>query len=41
VVLTLSCEKFRFFDKNLGEIGGIPRLLDIGHSAMTPTPLFR
>jgi len=30
VVLTLACGKFRFFDKNLGEIGGIPRLLDIG-----------
>jgi hydroxylamine reductase len=30
VVLTLACGKFRFFDKDLGEIGGIPRLLDIG-----------
>lgn len=30
MVLTLACGKFRFFDKNLGEIGGIPRLLDIG-----------
>lgn len=30
VVLTLACGKFRFFDKNLGDIGGIPRLLDIG-----------
>jgi hydroxylamine reductase len=30
VVLTLACGKFRFFDKELGEIGGIPRLLDIG-----------
>lgn len=30
VVMTLACGKFRFFDKNLGEIGGIPRLLDIG-----------
>ena len=30
VVLTLACGKFRFFDKNLGTIGGIPRLLDIG-----------
>ena len=29
-VLTLACGKFRFFDKNLGDIGGIPRLLDIG-----------
>jgi len=30
VVLTLACGKFRFFDRNLGDIGGIPRLLDIG-----------
>ena len=30
VVLTLACGKFRFFDKDLGSIGGIPRLLDIG-----------
>jgi len=30
MVLTLACGKFRFFDKNLGEIDGIPRLLDIG-----------
>jgi hydroxylamine reductase len=30
VVLTLACGKFRFFDKNLGNIDGIPRLLDIG-----------
>jgi hydroxylamine reductase len=30
VVLTLACGKFRFFDKELGQIGGIPRLLDIG-----------
>ena len=30
IVLTLACGKFRFFDKQLGEIGGIPRLLDIG-----------
>ncbi|NVM23735.1 MAG: hydroxylamine reductase [Desulfobacterales bacterium] len=30
VVLTLACGKFRFFDKDLGYIGGIPRLLDIG-----------
>ena len=29
-VLTLACGKFRFFDKNLGTIGDIPRLLDIG-----------
>ncbi len=30
VVLTLACGKFRFFDKDLGTIEGIPRLLDIG-----------
>jgi len=30
VVLTLACGKFRFFDKDLGNIGEIPRLLDIG-----------
>ena len=30
VVLTLACGKFRFFDMDLGDIGGIPRLLDIG-----------
>jgi hydroxylamine reductase len=30
VVLTLACGKFRFFDKDLGTIGGIPRLLDVG-----------
>ncbi len=30
IVLTLACGKFRFFDKDLGTIGGIPRLLDVG-----------
>jgi hydroxylamine reductase len=30
IVLTLACGKFRFFDKDLGNIGGIPRLLDVG-----------
>ena len=30
VVLTLACGKFRFFDKDLGNIGGLPRLLDVG-----------
>jgi hydroxylamine reductase len=30
IVLTLACGKFRFFDHDLGEIGGIPRLLDVG-----------
>ena len=30
IILTLACGKFRFFDKKLGDIGGIPRLLDMG-----------
>ncbi len=30
IILTLACGKFRFFDKDLGTIGGIPRLLDVG-----------
>jgi hydroxylamine reductase len=30
VVLTLACGKFRFFDKDLGAVDGIPRLLDVG-----------
>jgi hydroxylamine reductase len=30
IVLTLACGKFRFFDKNLGEISGLPRLMDVG-----------
>lgn len=30
IVLTLACGKFRFFDKKLGEIGGLPRLMDMG-----------
>ncbi len=30
IVLTLACGKYRFFDKDLGTIEGIPRLLDIG-----------
>ncbi len=30
IILTLGCAKFRFFDKELGDIGGIPRLLDVG-----------
>ncbi|CFX48257.1 Hydroxylamine reductase [Syntrophomonas zehnderi OL-4] len=29
-VLTLGCGKYRFYDKQLGTIGDIPRLLDIG-----------
>lgn len=29
-VLTLGCGKFRFFDKQIGSIGDIPRLLDVG-----------
>lgn len=30
LVLTLACGKFRFFDKDLGTAGGLPRLLDAG-----------
>jgi hydroxylamine reductase len=30
LVLTLACGKFRFYDKQMGDIGGIPRLLDMG-----------
>ena len=30
IILTLACGKFRFFDQDLGDIGGIPRLLDVG-----------
>jgi hydroxylamine reductase len=30
LVLTLACGKFRFFDKDIGQIDGIPRLLDVG-----------
>lgn len=29
-VLTLGCGKYRFFDQKLGDIQGIPRLLDMG-----------
>lgn len=30
LILTLACGKYRFNDLNLGEINGIPRLIDIG-----------
>ena len=30
VILTLACGKYRFNDLDLGEIGAIPRLLDVG-----------
>lgn len=30
IVLTLACGKFRFNDLDLGEIGGLPRILDMG-----------
>lgn len=30
IVLTLACGKFRFFDKDLGSIEGLPRLMDVG-----------
>jgi len=36
IVLTLACGKFRFFDKELGDIGGIRGCLT-SVSAMMPT----
>jgi hydroxylamine reductase len=30
VIMTLGCGKFRLFGLDLGEIGGLPRLLDLG-----------
>ncbi len=30
VILTLACGKYRFNDMDLGEIGGLPRLMDMG-----------
>jgi hydroxylamine reductase len=30
IILTLACGKFRFNKLNFGEIGGLPRLLDVG-----------
>ena len=30
VVLTLACGKYRFNDLDLGTIGGLPRLMDVG-----------
>ncbi len=30
IILTLGCAKYRFNGRDFGEIGGIPRLLDIG-----------
>ncbi|MBO7251251.1 MAG: hydroxylamine reductase, partial [Oscillospiraceae bacterium] len=30
VVLTLACGKYRFHDLDLGTVGGLPRLMDIG-----------
>lgn len=30
LVLTLACGKFRFNDLDIGELGGLPRLLDMG-----------
>jgi hydroxylamine reductase len=39
IVLTLACGKFKFYKHQLGDINGIPRLLDVGqcndaHSAV-------
>ena len=30
LILTLACGKFRFNDLDLGEVGGLPRILDMG-----------
>lgn len=30
LVLTLACGKFRFFDRQLGTVAGLPRLMDVG-----------
>jgi hydroxylamine reductase len=30
IILTLACGKYRFYDQDLGNIDGIPRLLDMG-----------
>lgn len=30
IILTLACGKFKFFKEQLGDINGIPRLLDVG-----------
>ncbi len=30
LILTLACGKYRFYDQKLGDIDGIPRLLDMG-----------
>lgn len=30
IILTLACGKYRFHDLDLGEIGGLPRLMDMG-----------
>ena len=30
VILTLACGKFRFNDLDIGEIGGLPRIMDMG-----------
>ena len=30
IVLTLACGKYRFNDLNIGEIGGLPRIMDMG-----------
>jgi hydroxylamine reductase len=30
IILTLACGKYRFNDLNMGEIGGLPRIMDMG-----------
>jgi len=30
IILTLACRKYRFNDLDLGDIGGLPRIMDMG-----------
>ena len=30
IILTLACGKYRFNNLNIGEIGGLPRIMDMG-----------
>lgn len=38
LVLTLACGKYRFNDIDLGEIDGLPRILDMGQCKMLIVP---
>ena len=39
IVLTLACGKFRFNDLDLGNIGGLPRIMDMGQCNDAYMPL--